>query len=407
MKFQYKATAEDGSVKEGEAQADSKSALYDDLREKGLVLLTAVEEKDKGSFYMRISHRIEKITGRIKEKDKIMFARNLGAMVKAGLPISRALGVMERQTKNPKFKALMGDLENEIRSGNSFHGAMKKHDNVFSSLFIAMTEAGEESGNLAETLKDVSDHMERGYKLKKKVKGALMYPAVIIAAMIIIAILMLIYVVPTLTKTFIDLNVELPASTRFIIATSNFFSSHSLLALGIIAAAIGGTIWALRTPRGKHIGESIVLSLPVVGNLVRESNAAQTMSTLSSLLAAGVDVVESIEITSHVVQNTHFKKVLDSMHQRIQKGVTMSEIFGEHEKLYPPFVAEMVMVGEETGDLSGLLNEVAIFYQEDVRQKTQDMSTIIEPVLMVVVGAAVGFFAVSMITPMYSLTSTI
>lgn len=407
MKFKYKAKTAEGKMVEGTATAESKTELFSTLRESDLTLLTAIQERDEGSLFARISHRIESMTGRIKEQDKIMFARNLGAMIKAGLPMSRALAVMERQTKKLKFKALMRDLAAEVQAGNSFHGALKKNHKVFSSLFIAMAEAGEESGNLAETLRDVSDHMERSYKLKKKIKGALMYPAVIIIAMIIIGILMMIYVVPTLTATFIDLNVDLPASTQFIISLSTFLSEYSFLALGIAIVVIGGIWWGVRTPEGKHIAEIITLKLPVVGTLVRESNSAQTASTLSSLLAAGVNVVESLKITGHVVQNSHYKKVLESAYARIQKGVTMSEVLQEHEDLYPPFVGEMVLVGEETGDLPGMLNEIAMFYQEDVQQKTQDLSTIIEPILMIVVGAAVGFFAVSMITPMYDLTSTL
>lgn len=407
MEFEYKALDKEGNDVTDTATAASKAELYDSLKAEGLTLLTAQKVGEREPLFNRLSRRVEQLTGRVKEREKILFARNLGAMIKAGLPVSRALGVIHRQATNLTFQSIVADLQEKIREGSSFHDALADHDDVFSPLFIAMVEAGEESGNLAETLRNMSDQMDRAFKLKRRIKGALMYPAVIIVAMIIIAVLMLVFVVPTLTSTFVDLGVDLPASTQFIISMSSFLSNHSLVALVGTVLFIALVVYALRTPQGKRIGEKVVLSTPVVGTLVKETNAARTTSTLSSLLAAGVDVVRSIEITRNVVQNSHYKEILSGLHEKIQKGVQMSEVFRGNEDLYPAFVGEMVLVGEETGDLPGLLREVAAFYEEDVEQKTQDLSTIIEPVLMIVVGAGVGFFAISMITPMYSLTSTL
>lgn len=411
MNIRYKATTAEGELYTKDIEIESKAALYELLRSKGETLVSIEGSDVSGEagdgVLKRISARVEVFTTRIKEHDKILFARNLGAMIEAGLPVSRALDVIERQSSNKKFSAVIADLQDLIRQGNSLHEALEHHSDVFPPLFISMVEAGEESGSLAKSLKIVADQMERSYKLKKKVKGAMIYPSVILGAMVIITILMMIFVVPTLTATFKDLNVDLPTSTKIVIAVSDFMANYTLIALGVIILLVVGAVAAFKSKRGQKVFHFVSLRVPVIGKLVVETNAAQTTSTLSSLLGSGVEVVHAIHITGHVVQNQYYRKVLKELEEEIQKGAVMSKVFGRYPKLYPAFVSEMAMVGEETGRLPELLNRVATFYEDDVSQKTKDLSTIIEPVLMIVIGAAVGFFAVSMITPMYSLTSTL
>jgi type IV pilus assembly protein PilC len=218
---------------------------------------------------------------------------------------------------------------------------------------------------------------------------------------------MFIYVVPTLAATFKELNVELPTSTKVIMWISDVLSNHLLVGLAG-AVALGFCVaGVLRTKRGHRAFEKSLFYLPIVGGLVRQSNAARTTRTLSSLLTSGVDMIESITITKDVLQNSYYKDVMDLAIDRVQKGISLSSVFMENEKIYPLLVGEMVEVGEETGKLSEMLLNVAIFYEDEVDSATKNMSTIIEPLLMVVIGASVGFFAVSMITPMYSVMSGI
>jgi type IV pilus assembly protein PilC len=328
-------------------------------------------------------------------------------MIQAGLSASRALSVMERQTKNKELKKIIGTINTDISKGKTLAESMEMYPKVFNSLFISMVKAGEQSGMLADALKIVALQMDRSYALSRRIRGALMYPGVVITAMIIISIILLEYIVPTLTKTFSDLHVQLPASTMFILNISNIIRFHGFLLLGsLVLIFILYTSWA-RSPQGKQIMHLIILKIPVIGNIVKEVNSARTGRTLSSLLTSGVDMVESVRITSQVVQNVHYQKVLAQAEETIKKGEPLSKVFGENEKLYPTFFTEMMSVGEETGKMGEMLLGVAQFYEDDVEQSTKDMSTIIEPVIMVLIGAGVGFFAVAMISPMYSLVNVI
>lgn len=400
MLFTYKAKKTTGETYEGKVEVENKFELYDQVRSERATLIS-YEEKKAG-----FSDKFEKINNffsRIKLTDKIIFARNLGAMIEAGLSLSRALSVMERQTRNKKFKMVLESLIDKVNQGQTFASALEAHKDVFPPIFISMVKAGEESGGLADSLKVVSSQLEKSYDLQRKIRGAMTYPAIIIGVMVLIGILMLMYVVPTLTATFKELGVELPLSTRIVVGTSDFLSSHVILSFAVLIAFAGGAVWSLRTKVGKRAFEWTILRVPVIKEMVKEANSARTARTLSSLLSAGVEVVHAISITKEVVQNSYYKSVLEEAEGAIQKGRPISEIFGEHEDIYPVLVGEMISVGEETGKLSDLLSQLASFYENEVEQKTKNLSTIIEPFLMVVIGVVVGFFAVSMITPMYSL----
>lgn len=402
--FTYKAKNSSGKIVKGQHEATDKYELYKLLKGEGLETIF-VEEKKRGSFNLSSLHI--SFGGRVKTQDKINFARNLGLMIKAGLALSRALSVLERQSKNKALKKVLNDLIENISKGMSFADTLGKHPKVFPALFISMVHAGEQSGTLSESLKAVADQMDSSYTLTKRIRGAMIYPAVIFSVMIIIGVLMMIFVVPTLLSTFQSLGAPLPPTTQFILNLSNIFQKDGIFILvGLILVAIAWWQWS-KKPSGKKVIHKLILKLPIVGPLAQEINAARTARTLSSLLHSGVEVVESISITAEVIQNVYFRAVLENAKKTIQKGDLMSKIFEENEKLYPVFFAEMLSVGEETGKMDEMLLNVAKFYEDDVDQKTKDMSTIIEPVMIVIIGAAVGFFAISMISPMYSLVNVI
>jgi type IV pilus assembly protein PilC len=402
--FKYKIKNEVGEVVETIEDAEDKYVLLDKLKKQEGKEIISIEEVKKS--YINIAF-LNTIFLRVKLQDKITFTKNLGAMLSAGLSLSRSLNILERQTKNEKFKNIIKNLSEEIRKGGSLSEGMGKIPKVFSSLFVSMVRAGEESGSLSESLGVIGQQLEKSYILKKKIKGAMLYPIIVISAMFIIGVLMLIYVVPTLTETFKELNVDLPASTKFIIFISDFLAENTLSAFLLIVSFIVAFIFALKTKKGKRAFEFLVLRIPVVGKIAKESNAARTTRTLSSLLSAGVDMVGALSITRDVLQNSYYKEVLKKAEEGIQKGIALSESFKEREDLYPILVGEMIEVGEETGKLSKMLLGVATFYESEVDLATKNISTVIEPFLMVVIGIAVGFFALSMITPMYSLSSAI
>jgi type IV pilus assembly protein PilC len=351
--------------------------------------------------------RINAAIGKVKQDEVVMFTRNLSAMLKAGLPMSRALSVAERQTKNQRFKVTLHTLIDRLNQGTPFHEAIGAFPKIFPSLYVSMVHAGEEGGTMADALGILAIQMERASNLKKKIKGAMIYPMIVIGVMTLIGILMMIYVIPTLTKTFREMNAELPASTKLIMSISDLFANHAFLTIGSFIGGIVLFVSFLKTKVGGRIFDWVVVRIPIIGTMAKETNAARTSRTLSSLLASGVDVIGSINITKDVVQNSYYKDILAEAAVRVEKGKPLSEIFIEREDLYPVLVGEMIAVGEETGKISEMLQELAKFYENEVEQKTKDLSTIIEPILMVVIGGAVGFFALAMISPIYSISDSI
>lgn len=402
--FSYKALNKDGEEYTGTATVADRFELYTHIQKEGGTIVSFSESGSAGSSIMDM---ISGLVSRIKENDKIVLTRNLSAMISAGLSLSRALSVMGRQTKNKKLKNVLSAIGGSIEKGGTFHDALKEFPNVFSDLMVAMVKAGEESGRLAETLLGISTQLDRSYTLKKKIRGALIYPSIVIFALVVVGILMLIFIVPTLTKTFTEMNVELPTSTKIVVATSDFLVNNTLTALALALLFGAGLTMAFRTPQGRRAFEWTLLRIPIIGGLVRETNAARTTRTLSSLLSSGVEVVRALQITKEVVQNSFYREVIAEAEAQIQKGQPLFEVFNRYDTLYPPLVGELIAVGEETGKLPDMLLQVAEFYEREIEQKTKDMSTIIEPFLMLIVGTVVGFFAVSMITPIYSITENI
>ena len=407
MKYKAKIKTQDGSLQTIEKQAKDKFDLYKQIKADGADVVSVTEESES-KFSLSKMFPGGLFSKGIKTHDKIIFARNLGSMVDAGLSVSRALAVMERQATNkPTLKKVLQSLIANISQGKTMSDAMREWPKVFSDLFLSMVHAGEESGTMSNSLKMIALQMERSYNLQKKVKGALIYPAVILCAMVGIGVLMMIFVVPTLMKTFTDLKIALPASTRLILWVSELLQTQGLLVLIILVVIALLFSKFAKTDMGKKAIHMAVMNIPIIGGIIKEVNTARTARTLSSLLNAGVDVVNSVKITGEVLQNYYYKRVLVDASNLIKKGELMSKIFTAESKLYPVFFAEMMAVGEETGKISEMLKNVAEFYEEDVEQKTKDMSTVIEPFLMIIIAAAVGFFAVAMISPMYSLADVI
>ncbi len=402
--FTYKAKSPDGSIYSGSKDVQDRFELYRMIRETGDEIIELKESK--GGFSLNLDMNIGFLS-RIKTIEKINFARNLGLMLNSGLPLSRALSVLEKQSRSKFFKEILLQIQGDVNKGGTFSEAIGKHERIFPKIFSSMAHAGEQSGTLADSLKAIANQLESSYNLERRVRGAMLYPGVILCVMIAIGILMFMFVVPSLTKVFLELNVPLPTTTRIIIAISDAIQYHGILvAIGVLI--LSGSVWFWsKKPSGKRFFHALLLKIPVIGTLVQEVNSARTARTLSSLLTAGVNVIESVTITRDIIQNLYYKDVLVKAEEAIKKGEPMSQIFSENEKLYPVFFAEMLSVGEETGKIGEMLGNVSSYYENDVEQKTKDMSTVIEPFLMVVIGAAVGFFAISMISPMYSLVNVI
>lgn len=404
MLFSYTAKSKTGEIIESLAEAQDRFALARELRLKGNNPISIQEKKDN---YLETLNVFKDTLGRVKTSELIILTKNLSGMIRAGLSLSRALSVLEKQTKNRTLSKVLASLNQDINSGDALSVGFSKFPKVFSKLFVSMTRAGEESGNLAGALAEVGMNLEKANSLTKKVKGALVYPGVILSAMVVIGVLMFAFVVPTLAGTFKELGVVLPPTTRALIFFGNFFSNNLLLTFSIIIGATLGIIKLLGSKFMQKYIDFLVIRLPVIGLLARELNTARTTRTMSSLLLSGVSITRAVEITQDVVQNIYYKKVLAEAIKGIEKGSPFSAAFVDNPKLYPVMMSEMIQVGEETGKLSDMLLQVALFYEEEIENKTKNLSTIIEPILMLFIGAGVGFFAISMISPLYSILGSI
>jgi type IV pilus assembly protein PilC len=388
---------------EGIEEAENKLELSRRLKDDGKMLLTATEIK-AGTINI---DRINAFLSRVSLKEKIDFARNLATMVAAGLPLARAMQIFIKQTKNPKLKQILVALTDDLTKGMPLSDAMEKHGDTFPAVFVSMVRAGEESGGLVEALNVVGAQMEKTYTLKKKVKGAMIYPAVVLSVMVAVGVLMMLYIVPGLASAFQEMGSELPTMTKIVIGISEFIQNQWQFAILLVAFAVG-SFWAFqRTEVGARTIDFVIIRLPIFGKLVQEFNSALATRTLSSLISAGVDIVRGIEITKDVLSNVYYKASLDEAKSGIQKGVPLSQTFIAHPEIYPVMVGDMMEVGEETGKLSDMLIKIAVFYEGEVETATADMSKLIEPLLMIVIATFVGIFAYAMITPMYSLMNTI
>jgi len=399
-------TGEDSSGKKikNTVESEDRFGVYAVARAQGHTV-SNIENASAFDFKKLLNvDRINYMLSRVKTDELVMTTRNLGSMLTAGLTLSRALTVVERQSTNPRLKGVVTRIVERINQGDQFYEALKEFPEVFNDLYVAMVRAGEESGNLAESLQTLAVQMERSSTLMKKVKGAMIYPLIVMIVMVVIGILMMIYVMPQITGVFKGMDKDLPATTTFLIGMSDFLVEYTVLAIGGMIAGVVGFLYFLRTKWGKVSTSWIIPKLPVIGTLAKETNSARTARTLSSLLNSGVDVLQSIRITEEVLQNVFYKEILRDAAQRVEKGTALSETFIERKDLYPVLVGEMILVGEETGQIAGMLGELAVFYETEVERKTKDLSTIVEPILMVVIGGSVGFFALALIAPIYSIS---
>ena len=400
--YHYKARDTGSRELEGEREGKDQYELARTLRAEGLTPLFVVEAASSKKKIL-FSAFIPAFLQWVPLEEKLNFTRNTAVMLGAGVSLAKALEVMERQAHSLKFKSAIKNMAEAIRRGKTFAEALGEFPDIFPKFYEEMVRAGEKSGKLEESLKLISLQLKKDYALRRKIRSALVYPVIILIAMVGIGVLMLIYVVPTLVSTFAELKVPLPASTRLII-----FLSESLLKSGIFVA--GGAVLLIyfffrwkKTERGKAQMDWVIIKLPVIGGVNQKFNAARTCRTLSSLISSGVNILEALTVTKGVVQNHFYRAVLEEARAKIQKGEPVSKAFLNAGDLYPPLVGEMMSVGEETGELSKMLLRLASFYESEVAAATKDMSTIVEPVLMIFIGIVVGYFAIAMISPMYNL----
>ena len=397
----YKARTVKGEIKSGKLNAKDKAELSKLLRAQGLILVSTNEQKKGASMEIKLP----KFLRRVSAMDRMLFTRHLGIMLKAGLSFSRAITVLSEQTGNSYFREVLEKIQEDVQKGSQLGEALEKHPKAFDELFVNMIKVGETGGNLEEVLDLLYIQIKKSNELTSRVKGAMMYPAVIMFAMTIVGVLMMVFVLPSILSVFRDMDMDLPLPTRLLIFVSDTIQNDGILLLVGAIAFFSIFISIIRTPKGKKGLDYALLRMPTINTIIMKINMARFCRTLSSMIASGVSIVKALEIVSRILGNTYYKETVAKASASVQKGMTLSEFFKQYGKLFHPMMVHMVEVGEETGTLEETLKQVAEFYEEDVEQVTENMSSIIEPILMLVMGAAVGIFAVSIIQPMYGIMS--
>lgn len=399
--FQYSAAKQDGVLITGTREAENDRALAVSLKQEGLLLLRAQPtDQKRGIRRFDVNELFSRIRP-VSLVERMFFARNLAVMIKAGLPLTRALDASAEETSNPKFKKILNAVIADITKGKSFADSLRPHSKTFNELYVNMIEVGETSGRLTLVLRLLANQMKKDHDLRTRVKGAMIYPAIIIIAIFGIGAIVMVYVIPTLAETIKALGTELPWSTQLIIATSDFLQHYTLLAIGIIVTVVF-TVWrVLKSKAGKERFDKIVLKVPIFGSLVQKFNLARFTRTLAYLISSGIPIVHALEITARVLGNTKYRAAVEQAAKEIQKGKQLNDILRYYPDIFHPMVLQMLKVGEESGKISDMLLRLALYFEEDVNNTTKNMSTIIEPVLMLIIGAFVGFFAISILQPIY------
>ena len=402
-RYFYTAKSLEGEDKSGVSEAKDIHQLAQKLKGEGFILIKAIleEEKLKKKFEISLPGFGVPLT------EKMFFTRNLQVMISTGLPLPKSLEILSLQSKSKKLKTALLQIKEEIVKGESFSNTLSNYPNIFSELFQSMIKVGEETGTLEKVLEVLSLQMERENDLKSKIKGAMVYPAVIICAMIGIGVLMLVTVVPQLAKTFAELDIELPLTTRIVINLANFLVQKWYLVVILFVFFLFLFWQILKTNFGKRTVDSFTLKLPIISPIIKNTNSAYTIRTLSSLIAAGIPLPRALEITSRTLGNIYYQNALMEAAEKVRKGEKLSNALKIYENIYPLTVIQMILVGEETGETSNILTKLANFFESEVSNATKNLASVIEPVLMLTVGAAVGFFAISMIQPMYSMLGAI
>ena len=397
--FTYTATDTSGNKKSGTVDSRTRDLAVGLLKSQGLYVIELSEKQEtimeKLGFFSKVP-----------EDEVVAFTRQFSTMISAGLPISRALDVLSNQSANKGMQKVITEVLRDIEGGSSLSMAFSRHPRAFPPTYQALVRAGEASGKLDEILKRLAETMEKQRELNSKFKGAMIYPAIVFLAMIGVFIIMMIFVIPKLATMYKSMNVDLPAMTQAMISVSDFFVNNILL---MIALAIGGFFGArsfLRTESGKEVMSNIVFSLPIFGKINQQKEITDFTRTLSLLIASAIPIVEALNIVAGVMRNKGFREAAFEAATAVEKGNALSE-YVKTNKIFPPLLGQMVSVGEETGQLDEVLDRVANYLEGEVDHAVKGLSSALEPVILLMLGTMVGFLIVSIITPIYKITSAI
>ncbi|MCC6160098.1 MAG: type II secretion system F family protein [Deltaproteobacteria bacterium] len=399
--YKWEGRTRSGNVAKGEMDAPNEEAVIARLRSQQIVA-TEVKTKGKGGSIFQV----ELMKQRVTEKEIVIFTRQFATMIDAGLPLVQCLDILVSQQVNKTFAEVLLAVKNDVESGSTFAKALGKHPKVFDQLFVALVAAGEVGGILDTIMNRLGAYIEKAMKLKKRVKGAMVYPAAVLGITIIVVLVLLIFVIPVFKKMFEDFGGQLPGPTQLVVDVSNFLRSFWFI---LVPAIIGGVIafrQAIKTDKGGAIWDDVTLKIPVFGELIRKQAVAKFTRTLGTMITSGVPILDGLEIVAKTSGNRTIERAILRTKARIAEGKTIAEPLAE-SGVFPPMVCQMITVGESTGALDVMLAKIADFYEDEVDQSVSALTTLLEPIMMVFLGGSVGFLLVCMYLPIFKLVSVI
>jgi len=401
MKLHYKATTPDGKIIQGIMDANDVNEAVSYLRGKDLFPIQ-IRKQGENLLLQKFLPFFNKISA----NDLILFTRQLSSMLSSGLTLLRALQIFKDQIQNEAMIEVVSGVMNDIEEGKSFSFAIAKYPDVFSPIYVSLIKAGESSGLLDKVLLRLANNLEKQSRLKSTVKSALMYPAIVVVLMIFVIFIMMIFVIPQLSVLYKNLNVPLPLPTRVVVGLSGVIGTF----WPVIIALFGLVIFLYRrwrkTEEGQLIVDNLILKLPVFGKLIEETILAEFSRTFGLLIGTGTLVVESLLETADTTGNIHYKNAIKDVSKQVEKGVSVGDAMSSYT-LFPPMLVQLVKIGEQTGKMDESLGKASEYFEEQVNQKVKTLTTALEPFIMIVLGVGVAFLIISVITPIYSLISSL
>ena len=399
-RYSWEARSRTGSQQKGAMEGANKGVVEAQLKKLGFSAIS-IKEARGGGF---------KIPGmgvkKVETKEVVIFTRQFATMIDSGLPLVHCLDILSSQQENKTFKEVLFRVKESVESGSTFADALSKHPKVFDQLYVNLVSAGEVGGILDTILNRLAAYIEKAMKLKKQIKGAMVYPATVMSIAVVVVGVILVFVIPTFARMFEEFGGELPGPTKIVIAMSNFIVRYLVVIIGLIFAAIAGFKRYYATKSGRYQIDRLALKAPVIGPLIRKVSVAKFTRTLGTMVSSGVPIMDGLEIVAKTAGNKIVEEAIYSVRQAISEGKTIAEPLAECG-VFPPMVVQMIAVGEATGAMDTMLNKIADFYDEEVDTAVGAMTAMLEPLLMVFLGTVVGGLVVAMYLPIFKIAGTV
>ena len=397
--FEYYATDHQGQQLNGLVEADNLDIAFDILKDKSYNVISIHEQRENVLFKANIMERV-------KIKDVVIFSRQFSVLISANITLVQALKILVEQTENNKLKMILAEVAEEIDGGSRLSDALEKRLNIFSQFYVSVIRSGETSGKLDEVLNYLAEEMEKDYDMNNKIRGAMIYPLFIMSSLIGVGVLMMIFVIPKLTAVLTESGVELPFATRVLMGTSAFLTRFWYIALALLIGAFIGLKLLLKTVSGKYAVDWIKLRIPIFGGLLKRIYILRFTRSMQTLIAGGVSITNSLKIVSDIVGNTIYRDIILQTIDEVEEGNSISSIFVTRKEI-PKMLSEMMSIGEKTGKLDHILGQISNFYGREVDTMVSNLMTLMEPIIMLVMGGAVGIMVAAVIMPMYGLANAV